>query len=141
MADVRGVSIVVLKRQGSAIADIQVVRKPVPFREFFVADAILVELRILNHNVASGNVALQESILIVVEVAVEYRKIDPTRAYAGAVRAIGIANSGIFANSMFSTVVLLPVNTQIPCLSAICPVFDVSVSPAALRTGQGAVGV
>src|SRR6185437_13111075 len=45
---------------------------------------------------APGNVALQESVLIVVEVTVEDGKIDPTGTNASAVRAICIVDSGIF---------------------------------------------
>src|SRR5579872_3838575 len=62
------VGIVEGEQQRGAMPDIEVVR-------LSVASSIKSELRKLNHNVASGDVALQNSVLIVIEFAIQYGQV------------------------------------------------------------------
>src|SRR5579863_1955235 len=75
--------------------DVEVVGLSVTRFESWITHAILIELGILDDDVAPSDVALQDSVLIVVEVAIQDRQVRPVDANAGAVGPVGIVKRGI----------------------------------------------
>ena len=95
VADVGVVSEVVFEQQRGAMADIEVVRKPITRSEFWVTNPILIKLGVFDHNVASSDVALQYSILVVVKIAIQHGKVLPVHPNAGAIGAVSVIKRGV----------------------------------------------